>query len=322
MVREDGDTDPVHSTRSLERGEKTCNLITRCSFAAKVLDPLNAMTSSLEDVAPEYSACFGLSSLDGKTTLQLEVDFATASTASTGDFDVSARRWFRRETVDVSQNPLTGRWRGRVLVAATVVDLPKSVSLLVTSHPTAILTNRRRAAWQFEVVVGNHLDEARIPQDMRNFARSIRLGKGPSGGRSANGQPNIRIDFKETGVHIVTQEQHSHFRYLLKGAGGGTYVLEVTRVRRRQYPPAGQGKFKEEMTWEACMYDMEWDGILQQQSTLSIGQQGTWEPSLRTFFPPPPGSDATVRDGFGEFLKQVKVASDLLASRDSTDVEA
>ena len=77
---------------------------------------------SLTDVMPAYTASFELNTLDGKTPLQLEVDFASTSA---GGFDVSTRRWSRRDNTAASHNPLTGCWRGRVLCAATVLDFPK-----------------------------------------------------------------------------------------------------------------------------------------------------------------------------------------------------
>lgn len=177
------------------------------------------------------------------------------------------------------------------------------------------LIRRRGAAWQLEILAGNCVDEGRITLAMRAFADGIRLRVPPEEGTTGSKQFDPTISFQPNGLELHSWTEHTLWRYLL---GKSTYVLEISR--NRHYPKGGKGpQTKPETTWEAAMYDVEWNNTLKQQSTLAIGQKGVWEPSIRTFFPKDSQtSDTEAQDGFKAFLEQVKVAVDLLASRESS----
>ena len=293
MIDEASPTLTTKLAHRLERDDGSCQLIERCRRATHLIDPKDPFTNTLHDVKAEYAVSFALSSIDGKTPLQLEVEF---SAAPSGEYDVSAKRWFRRESVAASQNPLTERWRGRILTAATVLDLSK------------------RSAWQFEVVVANHAEESRITTAMKDFASSIRLElpKRAANAPSAIAHTRPSITFGAPAVTLQSQDELTHYRYRLKRS---SCVLEVTRRCHVEYAINGAGKSRQETTWEACVYDLEWDTVLQRQSTLAIGERGGWQPTLATFFPR--GQlmigEEHLEDSFGTFLEEVKDVMEMLA---------
>ena len=176
-----------------------------------------------------------------------------------------------------------------------------------------MLTDHRHIAWQFEIVISNSSEESRITADMRKFANSIRFGTDQADSSSFRGSHNLALTCKPVGVHLSARTEYTHYRFSLAGS---SHILEITRARHYQYPLPGRGQPKVEITWEASMFATDWDNILQQQSTLGLGQTGDWDAKIRTFFPPADdGFPSREEDSFREFLSSIKRASELLASR-------
>ncbi len=107
-------------TFSLEHEEDGISLISFCRQATHALDPFNPMTRSLADVEPEYSASFEVAPFGSTGLLHLDVNFVEAST---GSYDISSQRWLKTEDSALAKDLLTGKWRGRMPLAASVMDL-------------------------------------------------------------------------------------------------------------------------------------------------------------------------------------------------------
>ncbi|KAI9827580.1 MAG: hypothetical protein M1832_004930 [Thelocarpon impressellum] len=277
--------------KNLEYEEDGTSLISFCRQASDWLDPVDAMTRSLADVEPHYSASFHLAPFGNSGSMRLDVAFVEASP---GSFDMSLQRWLRTEDSALARDPLTGQWRGRMPLAACVMDL------------------QRRTAWQFEIVTGNRMEEGRITPVMRDFADSIRLRAVATKGD--DGTTKTSMSFSADELRVEGRAERTHYRYLLKNS---TYLLEITR--NRHFPAAKAGvSMKAQTTWEASLYNMEWDTTFQEQLTLRIGEAGSWKPDLDTFFPSSAaGEGREGRDGFSAFLEQVRVVVELLARRKS-----
>ncbi len=78
---------------SLEHSKVEGDLISRCCKRVDLLEPVDAFTSKLEDVEPNYSARLQFTPLDDTGPLVLQVQFSRAP--QTDMFEVSEKRWFR-----------------------------------------------------------------------------------------------------------------------------------------------------------------------------------------------------------------------------------
>ena len=92
------------------------------------------MTSCLEDVQPDHSASFSITPQGSETQMHLEVLFQPASN---GGFEVAYQRWHKMESSTAAQNSLTLQWRGRMPLAAGVMDLRRHVDLSTQNNGVA-----------------------------------------------------------------------------------------------------------------------------------------------------------------------------------------
>ena len=186
-----------------------------------------------------------------------------------------------------------------------------SISLLRTM---VWLTRIRKSAWQFGIVATNRVEDHKIKTTMRDFAGTIRFEN--------MGRHDEEFDTCDTklvcnpkDLVVRARTERTHLRYILKNS---TYVLEITRCRRYASDAPGAAS-PAQTTWEASMYDMEWDTKLAEQSTLRIGEQGSWSADLNAFFPATESERSGPADGFGDFLTHVKIVAAMLAGKQSED---
>ncbi|KAI9696531.1 MAG: hypothetical protein M1836_005550 [Candelina mexicana] len=79
--------------QDLEHSKVEGDLISRCCKSASLLEPVDALTSKLENVEPNYSARFQFLPVDDAGPLMLEVQFSRAP--QTDEYEVAEKRWFR-----------------------------------------------------------------------------------------------------------------------------------------------------------------------------------------------------------------------------------
>ncbi|KAI9819958.1 MAG: hypothetical protein M1827_006528 [Pycnora praestabilis] len=248
------------------------DLVSKCCRETAIFDPIDAMTTKLEDVQPAYSAMFDMVAISEEGPLRLEVEFARSSEVD--EYEVSSYQWSRIEAPKVvrDESPtLAGP------LAAAVVDLVGE------------------SAWQIVITTSNAVDSTRGTSKMRQFIECIRLKVRSSGG-AKDDRPRLKYS-QVLPVRSITQK--TAYRYMLKGS---TYLFEVARYQS----PTNEAADPTGDLWGAMLYNSEWDHLLGQQASLSIGQHSTWSPQLKAFFP----SNALSRGssiglGFHDFLAKV-----------------
>lgn len=171
----------------------------------------------------------------------------------------------------------------------------------------------RSASWQLLITAENALDEAKLAPEIGEFFQKIRLDLGST--PPTTGDEARQLVHFPSSVPIKTFIQKTGFRYRLKNS---TYLFEIAKYQ--QFPGsnsrserANKTEPRTITTWGASFFNEEWDMILGQNAHLSIGEAGSWSPSLNTFFPKDirtltSGPDA----GFHDFLTEVGKVAELL----------
>ncbi|KAI9801016.1 MAG: hypothetical protein M1825_003550 [Sarcosagium campestre] len=274
--------------RSIEREESGKRL--RASFcrATDLFHPRKALTLSLEDIEPEYSASFMLNVPDDPNPILLDVDFAKVLT---GGYEVRGRQWTRAETI--SQTDVTADLNcGRVPLAAITIDL------------------QRQTAWQFEITTRNTIEESRVTSQMQKFVAQLKLSLIRPPGADASEPSNAYVRLGYAGLRVQTQVVKTTRKYMLRG---GNYVTEIVKCQRTS-KPTGTTTDEPVTSWQVSMYSNKWTTVFGSQPSLRIGTRGSWQPDVDDFFAPLPGSHPG--SGLSDFLDEVRVVARVIASRE------
>ena len=182
-----------------------------------------------------------------------------------------------------------------------------------------MLTGDRGTAWKLAITCSNIIDESRVTPAMRYFADNVRLRDLHDRAQVNGDISGLRLHHARNELKVESYTLNTHYRYLLKPS---TYVVEVTKTQK--YRESENSKANNNpLTWRASMYHLDWDAILDRQSSLRIGESGQWDAKLDTFFPP--DSTKTLADrnkGVEQFLEKVCKASQLVQHKTSSGANA
>ena len=138
---------------------------------------------------------------------------------------------------------------------------------------------------------------------MADFASSIRC-RAP-----AAGQPEGARVFSHKGVLNVEQMQQK-MSYRSRIANNPTWVLELARYD-------SFGSTASTMTnsyWSAALWNTEWDIILANNATTTIGEGASWKPTTDTFFPNTTFDSQDPDVGFRDFYHNIERSIGFLES--------
>ena len=110
------------SALSFDQDDEKGRLLSSCCTATDVLDPLDAVTQSLTDVTPEFSASFDLATADRSSSMRLELSFVNSDT---GNFEISSARWLKRDSKSVSSDFNGDVRKEKVPLSLITMDLHK-----------------------------------------------------------------------------------------------------------------------------------------------------------------------------------------------------
>ncbi|KAI9840141.1 MAG: hypothetical protein M1837_001902, partial [Sclerophora amabilis] len=270
--------------KDLGNEERGAALISRCCENNELLYPIDATAFGLEDTAPDYTVSFELETRDKIGSVRLDLDFVEANT---GNYVSMSHAWYKLENTAIPRNGTADVSRGRSPLDVNMIDLFGK-------------------AWQIAITTSNVVDPTKVTHSMEDFAKNVRLTKSTQG--ASTEYPSV--DFKYNDIIVKCWVERTSFKYFLHGC---RYILEITRLRRFRKDATAQ-KIKAAVSWEASVYDPDWDAVLGGQRGLKIGHAGNWSPHLKTFFPTPPGVPALdITDGFEDFLSKVKAVSRFVA---------
>ncbi|KAI9804266.1 MAG: hypothetical protein M1833_007073 [Piccolia ochrophora] len=267
--------------RKLAEGGQGQNLLTTCSQSVDVLRRLRNSSGKTE---PEYSASFELVTPGTAEPFTLEVDFLKVYS---GGYVTSSMVWLKPET---SASPYDSLQSGKGRV------------------PLNIIFNslHGRSAWQFEATTRNTIEEGRVTPQMRTFLSSLSLvspevkdGLGPA-------KPTLKIGY--AGLQAQSRTLKTRYRYMVKH---GPYVVEITQSDN----VIASTPTKQTTSWEASMFNPEWDSMFATQIGLPIGKMGTWEASIDNLFAGRAGLPNEDDAGFVHFVACARAASRVVASR-------
>lgn len=111
------------SLERIEEHDGGASLISRCREAINVLDPVDAVTLTLADVEPEFSASFELGFVGRPGTVRLDVAFAKNNG---GQYELASSRWLRAEERNPAARDMAADLRKeRVAMSICTMDLQR-----------------------------------------------------------------------------------------------------------------------------------------------------------------------------------------------------
>lgn len=127
---------------------------------------------------------------------------------------------------------------------------------------------------------------------MADFAGSIRYR------RVLPDHPRVFIQNGAVDVEGVQQKTAYRFRI----AGASTWAFELARYDT--FAPSAV--VPSSTHWAGSLWNLEWDNILAENATLSIGEGANWGPRMDTFFPGQRSDSASGEEGFQGFIDNIQ----------------
>ncbi len=176
----------------------------------------------------------------------------------------------------------------------------------------------RKSGWQLQISASNSVDDTRVTAEMRHFVDHLKLKTLAKASPTTSGkQPKLEIPRT---APVQAYDLKTAYRYKIQNS---TYRFELAMHQSSQTGPVSSpaedgANGGLAVRWGASLYSNEWDAILSQQSSLSVGQSGAWAARLNTFFPPDRAAAKSGTDsGFQEFLNKLETVAKLVKSDES-----
>lgn len=224
--------------------------------------PHDNAVHALKDVVPDYIAIFSFRDLNGLLQLEMVWHELDDSNPGSSHLHLKTTKWSRLDR-----------------------DTGFPTTLLDASQ-TNLESGR---AWKFELLATQLVDEARLPQQLVNFAQGVRFN--PQAARQGDGTSSLINYPPVPGLISVETRTSNCFRILL---GNSDYALEVSRFEKSESAPRRTGAIASddssavlhEPRWSVCVHRTEWDTMLAQNEKLPIGKMADWSDEVQTWFPP------------------------------------
>lgn len=112
----------TYNSQRIEEHDGGAHLITRCREAVGILDPVDAVTPTLAEVQPEFSASFELGFVGTSGVVRLDVAFTKNPS---GQYELSSSRWLRMEGRNPAQDMASDLKKERVPMSLCTMDLER-----------------------------------------------------------------------------------------------------------------------------------------------------------------------------------------------------
>lgn len=249
-----------------------------------------------------YSARFHfIETSDDTGPHMLEVQFSRCG--GTGDLEISEKKWYRGPK---EQPPLE----------INHFNLERFVVLYLW-HERSPLMTVRKSGWQLQISAANSIDDSNVKVELRGLVDHLML-KAPNKETGLFSKEPFR--FPRGSTPIRKWEIKTAFRYKLQNSA---YRFELAMHQTLQMGSNADRKADvvPAVRWGASLYNQEWDEILSQQSSLDVGECGTWPARLNTFFSSKGASvDSKVDTGFQDFVSRLETVSKLVSYDDEVQI--
>lgn len=223
--------------------------------ASKLLTPQVGTVEQLSDIRPVYTVIFTLA--DEAGDIRLIIQWHEQQSGSGSDnvsFAEISRKWLRLDRGAEAATPL--------------ID----ISLCNLENSTA---------WQFNLATTQAIDLARLPQNLRSIAKSIRID--PAAMRKQRtSQPWVTW---HSLAPIKSLQQRVSHRY---GLGTSDYTVELTRFQDRAFTAEPNRAFSVatyEPRWSLEVYHNAWDTMFTTNERVAVGEQAEWNDTAASWFP-------------------------------------
>ncbi|KAK5132908.1 hypothetical protein LTR08_008354 [Meristemomyces frigidus] len=250
-------------------------LLSELQARKDLVTPVGATTESLADEQPVYTAVYTFADETGD--LRLSVSWRTEEGSTS--FDRISKKWTRLERDVGTPTPIFD---------VSLADLNSG------------------AAWQFDILASQAVDESRLPPLLKKFASSVEILPAEAKHRSPE-----RVFVRHTPhASLRSVQQSISYRCTIKQSD---FTLELNHFKNRVRPsrsPSGGTPADHEARWSLSVYRAEWDTMLARNESLPIGEIADWEDDVRTWFPFDLGMGIDTPDedegGWTQFLEKLE----------------
>ncbi|EME89218.1 uncharacterized protein MYCFIDRAFT_193188 [Pseudocercospora fijiensis CIRAD86] len=250
--------------------------------ASDLLTPHGAMTTVLRDVKPVFAAIFVFDDIHGALQLYMTWHELEEKQADGPEYLLEQTKWTRLDRDTNRPTPL----------------LDMSLTDLHTG-----------SAWQFEIAASRSVEEYKVPQNLRDFAKRVTIDPVQAVKQMAD-KSFIRYN---PFMRLYSFRQEVIFRYNILNSD---YTLELKRFQDRIFSTQQMLIEKPKVTvyeprWGLNVFRTDWDTAFSKNERLPIGEVADWDDTFEVVFPSDIGPDVEDNgDGFEQLLGKLdKIAA-------------
>lgn len=243
-----------------------------------LLVPHGAMTASLRDVKPSYSAVFVFDDIYGALRLSMSWHELEDKKHENPEFILENSKWSRLER-----------------------DTDRATGLLDMSS----IDLHTGSAWQFEITASRAIEESKLPQNLRDFVARVSIDPTQATKQSTD-KPFVRYN---PFIKLRSLRQEISYRYNIQNSD---YTLELRRFQDRSFSAADLTMAKPDVSvyeprWGLNVLRTDWDTCFSKNECLSIGKAANWNDGFDEWFPSDIGPNVELGgDGFGQLLEKLQ----------------